>query len=110
MSAEAAVDLARIDGGARRHFLTIAEQTPDQLRHLIDLALRLKRDRYIGGRDRPLEGRVLAMLFEHPSLRTRVSFEVAMKQLGGDAMYIGPAEVGLGKRESVADVARVLSR
>jgi ornithine carbamoyltransferase len=56
-----------------------------------------------------MHGKVLAMVFEKPSLRTRVSFEVAMKQLGGDAMRIGPDEVGLGKRESVADVARVLA-
>ena len=57
-----------------------------------------------------LSGKTLALLFEKPSLRTRVSFEVAIQQLGGQAIYLSPAEVGLGKRESVADVARVLSR
>jgi ornithine carbamoyltransferase len=57
-----------------------------------------------------LEGRILAILFEKPSLRTRVSFEVAMRQLGGQAIYLSPAEVGLGERESVPDVARVLCR
>ncbi|MFC1957243.1 ornithine carbamoyltransferase [Chloroflexota bacterium] len=57
-----------------------------------------------------LDEKVLALLFEKPSLRHRVSFEVAMRQLGGEAIYISPAEVGLGKRESVPDVARVLSR
>jgi ornithine carbamoyltransferase len=57
-----------------------------------------------------LDRKILALLFEKPSLRTRVSFEVAMKQLGGHTIYLSPAEVGLGKRESVADVARVLSR
>jgi len=57
-----------------------------------------------------LSGKTLALLFEKPSLRTRVSFEVAIRQLGGQAIYLSPAEVGLGKRESVADVARVLSR
>ena len=57
-----------------------------------------------------LSNMVLAIMFEKPSLRTRVSFEVAMRQLGGETIYISPAEVGLGKRESVADVARVLSR
>jgi ornithine carbamoyltransferase len=56
-----------------------------------------------------LSGKTLALLFEKPSLRTRVSFEVAIRQLGGQAIYLSPAEVGLGKRESVADVARVLS-
>jgi len=57
-----------------------------------------------------LGGKILALLFEKPSLRTRVSFEVAMQQLGGHAVYLSPAEVGLGQRESVADVAQVLSR
>ncbi len=57
-----------------------------------------------------LERKVLALVFEKPSLRTRLSFEVAMRELGGQAIYLSPAEVGLGKRESVADVARVLSR
>jgi ornithine carbamoyltransferase len=57
-----------------------------------------------------LRGKTLALLFEKPSLRTRVSFELAMKQLGGEALYLSPPEVGLGKREAVADVARVLER
>jgi ornithine carbamoyltransferase len=57
-----------------------------------------------------LEGKVLALLFEKPSLRTRVSLEVAMRQVGGQCIYLSPAEVGLGKRESTQDVARVLSR
>src|SRR5438105_4772377 len=110
MSAEAAVDLARIGGRPRRHFLAIDQESPDELRELIDLALQLKRERLTGKAERPLAGRVLAMIFEHPSLRTRVSFEVAMLHLGGAALYIGPDEVGLGKRESVPDVARVLSK
>jgi len=57
-----------------------------------------------------LSGKVLALMFEKPSLRTRVSFEIAMRQLGGHTIYLSPDEVGLGKRESVPDVARVLSR
>jgi ornithine carbamoyltransferase len=57
-----------------------------------------------------LQGKSLALLFEKPSLRTRVSFELAMKQLGGESLYLSPQEVGLGKREAVADVARVLER
>jgi len=52
----------------------------------------------------------MALVFEKPSLRTRVSFEVAMRQLGGQSLYLSPEEVGLGKRESIPDVARVLSR
>ena len=71
-------------------------------------ATRLKRDPIPP--DAPLRGRSLAMIFEKPSLRTRLSFEMAMVQLGGHAAYMSPAEVGLGRRESVADVARVTSR
>jgi ornithine carbamoyltransferase len=63
-----------------------------------------------GGWLSSFSGKILALLFEKPSLRTRVSFEVAMRQLGGYALYLSPAEVGVGKREAVADVARVLSR
>ncbi len=63
-----------------------------------------------GQKHKPLEGKVMGMVFEKPSLRTRVSFEVGMKQLGGHALYIGPDEVQIGKRESVSDVANVLSR
>ena len=63
-----------------------------------------------GQKQKPLDGKVLGMVFEKPSLRTRISFEVGMKQLGGHAIYIGPDEVQIGKRESVSDVANVLSR
>src|SRR5512136_945735 len=63
-----------------------------------------------GQKRKPLEGKVLGMVFEKPSLRTRVSFEVGMTQLGGKALYIGPDEISIGKRESVSDVAHVLSR
>ena len=56
-----------------------------------------------------LKGKVLAMVFQKPSLRTRVSFDMAMRHLGGDALYLSPAEIGLGQRESIADIARVLS-
>lgn len=63
-----------------------------------------------GQKHKPLDGKVMGMVFEKPSLRTRVSFEVGMKQLGGHAIYIGPDEVQIGKRESVSDVANVLSR
>jgi ornithine carbamoyltransferase len=89
-----------------RDLLSIADLTPDEIDYLIRSALDLKRDP-----GRPLLlGRTIAMLFEKPSLRTRVSFEVGMKQLGGSAIYLSQAEVGLGQREPVEDVARVLSR
>jgi ornithine carbamoyltransferase len=111
MSAEAAVDPGAVAARAtRRHLVAIAELSVDELRDLVELALEIKR-RYLGGEeDKPLAGRVLAMVFEHPSLRTRVSFEVGMYQLGGHAMYLAPQEVQLGKRETIPDAARVLSR
>ncbi len=92
-----------------RHFLHIADYTPDELRYLLDLAVRLK-DEWRRGANQPvLQGQVLGMVFQKPSLRTRVSFDMAMRHLGGDALYLSPNEVGLGGREAVADVARVLS-
>jgi ornithine carbamoyltransferase len=90
----------------RRDLLSIADLTPEELLHLIETALRMKRD----GSPPVLEGKGLALLFEKPSLRTRVSFDVAMQQLGGYSVYLSQSEVGLGQREPVADVARVLSR
>jgi ornithine carbamoyltransferase len=89
-----------------RDLLSIADLSPDDLDFLISSALAMKRD----GSAPVLQGKTIAMLFEKPSLRTRVSFEVGMKQLGGSAIYLSQAEVGLGQREPVEDVARVLSR
>ena len=91
-----------------RHFVSLADLTPDELERLMSDAAALKADPIPP--DAPLRGRSIAMIFEKPSLRTRVSFEMAMVQLGGHATYLAPAEVGLGRRESVADVARVTSR
>jgi ornithine carbamoyltransferase len=92
--------------GPPRHFLDIDQYAAGELRDIIDLGFAYKN----GRRDRPLEGRTLAMIFEKPSTRTRVSFEVAMRQLGGDAIIIGTADSQLGRGETVADTARVLSR
>jgi ornithine carbamoyltransferase len=92
-----------------RHFLHIADYTTEELQHLLDLAVRLKREWREGGNQPVLQGKILGMVFQKPSLRTRVSFDVAMRHLGGDALYLSPNEIGLGGRESVADVARVLS-
>jgi ornithine carbamoyltransferase len=90
-----------------RDLLSIAELNADEIDLILRTALSLKRD---GGGGQALAGKTLALIFEKPSLRTRVSFDVAMQQLGGQAIYLNQAEVGLGQREPVADVARVLSR
>jgi len=92
-----------------RHFLNLSEYSTDEIRRLLDLAVRLKKERVEGGNRPILRGKVLGMVFQKPSLRTRVSFDMGMRHLGGDAIYISPDEVGLGTRESVPDVARVLS-
>ena len=91
------------------HYLDITEWSAQDFQGLLDLAVFLKREWKSGGNRPVLAGKVLGMVFQKPSLRTRVSFEVGMKQLGGDALYLSPDEIGLGKRESIADVARVLS-
>ncbi len=92
------------------HYLHISDHTPDSFQGLLDLAVKLKAELRAGGNAPVLKGKILGMVFQKPSLRTRVSFDVAMRQLGGDALYLSPAEIGLGGRESVGDVARVLSR
>jgi ornithine carbamoyltransferase len=86
--------------------LSIADLTPETLRLIIDRAVSMKRDGFAP----LLAGKTLALLFEKASLRTHVSFNVAMQQLGGQTVYLGQSEVGMGTREPVADVARVLTR
>ncbi len=96
---------------AIQHFLSLADLTSTQFDHLMRLALDLKRTLRETGHNEPLlQGKTLGMIFQKPSLRTRVSFEVGMLQLGGHALYLSPNEIQLGRRESVADVARVLGR
>jgi ornithine carbamoyltransferase len=92
-----------------KDFIAIADYSSEEIQDLLDLSVRLKKERQAGGNAPILRGKVLAMIFQKPSLRTRVSFDMAMRQLGGDALYLSPNEVGLGKRESIADIARVLS-
>jgi len=92
-----------------KDFLDIIDYSQEELQGLLDLAVRLKREYREGGNEPVLKGKVLAMIFQKPSLRTRVSFDMAMRHLGGDALYLSPNEIGLGKRESVADIARVLA-
>ena len=95
-----------ISGLKGRDLRAISDFTPAESRAILDLAIGMKRDRHTGG----LEGKTLAMIFEKPSLRTRVTFDVAMTQLGGHSIYLQPAEINLGVREPVNDAARVLSR
>jgi ornithine carbamoyltransferase len=92
-----------------KDFLAICDHSSKEIQDLLDLAVRLKQEWTSRGNQPLLRGKVLAMVFQKPSLRTRVSFDMAMRHLSGDALYLSPAEIGLGKRESIADVARVLS-
>lgn len=92
------------------NFISLADLSPAQLWHLLELARDLKAAWRSGSHVPRLQGQVLGMIFQKPSLRTRVSFDVAMLQLGGHALYLSPSEIQLGARESVADVARVTSR
>jgi ornithine carbamoyltransferase len=93
-----------------KHFLSLADLTPAQLSGLLDLAIHLKEQWKNGGNPPLLQNKTLGMVFTKPSLRTRVSFDMAMLHLGGQALYLSPNEISLGQRESVADIARVLSR
>jgi ornithine carbamoyltransferase len=92
----------------KRDFITIRSFTPAEIRKLLEDALDIKANpsKY----SESLKGKTLAMIFEKPSLRTRVTFDVGIHQLGGFSIYLSPAEISLGKRESVADVARNLER
>jgi ornithine carbamoyltransferase len=93
----------------KKDFVSITDYSRQEIEDLIDLAISLKKEWYAGGNKPVLANKVMAMIFQKPSLRTRVSFDMAMRHFSGDALYLSPMEIGLGKRESVADVARVLS-
>ncbi|HEY62586.1 MAG TPA: ornithine carbamoyltransferase [Anaerolineae bacterium] len=92
-----------------KDFLAITDYSKDEILELLNLAIELKKEWKTKGNTPRLKNKVLAMVFQKPSLRTRVSFDMAMRHLGGDALYLSPSEIGLGKRESIADIARVLS-
>lgn len=93
-----------------RHFLTVLETSRDELEHVIDVSYDLREQRRVcGGNDPVLAHKTLVMMFEKPSLRTRVSFEQAMLELGGHGIMLRSGEVGIGSRESPSDIARVLS-
>ncbi len=92
-----------------RDIVSIDDLSTEELLQLIDTAMRLKDELYVGEPHEVLHGKTLGMIFEKPSLRTRVAFETAMTQLGGHAIYLGPNDIKLGKRETTEDIARVLS-
>jgi ornithine carbamoyltransferase len=98
--------------GKTRHFLDLSEIPSAELRRIIDNSRKMKARRRTNdaASDRILEGRKIAMIFEQPSLRTRVSFEVGIRELGGDPLMITGKEIELGEREAIADQARVMSR
>jgi len=91
-----------------KDFIAISDYSPAEVQELLDVAVRLKNEWKAGGNAPLLKNKVMAMIFQKPSLRTRVSFDMAMRHLGGDALYLSPNEIGLGKRESIADIARVM--
>ena len=100
---------------AARHFLDLSDIAPGDLRRVLDAAGAMKAARALGKRggakpERPLDGRVLAMIFDQPSTRTRISFDVGMRELGGETLMLTGAEMQLGRGETIADTARVLSR
>ena len=98
--------------GTARHFLDLSEFSTEQLQQIMDGAKSIKaaRKRGVKAASRPLEGKTLAMIFDKPSTRTRVSFDVGMRELGGDTLMLTGAEMQLGRGETIADTARVLSR
>jgi ornithine carbamoyltransferase len=93
-----------------RHFLDLSELPTHDLRAILDASIAMKKNLKAGQPDRPLKDKTLAMIFERPSTRTRVSFEVGMRQLGGEAIMLTGQEMQLGRGETFADTARVLSR
>ena len=92
-----------------KHFLAVSDLSSGEVQDLLDVAIKLKEEYFKKGNAPYFKGKVLGMIFQKPSLRTRVSFDMAMRHCGGDALYLSPNEIGLGKRESIADIARVLS-
>jgi ornithine carbamoyltransferase len=93
-----------------RHLVSITDLTSKEIIQILDLADKLKSELKIKGYNKPLlERKTLVMIYEKPSLRTRLSFEIGMTQLGGHAIYLGPSDISMGTRESVSDIAKVTS-
>ena len=92
---------------ARKHFLSLKDWSPEAIERLFELAAGMKADPATWSA--ALQGRTLAMIFQKPSLRTRVTFETGITQLGGSAIYLAPDDIRPGERESVADIAQNLA-
>ncbi|MCA9372090.1 ornithine carbamoyltransferase [Candidatus Woesebacteria bacterium] len=91
-----------------RHFLAIDDLSADEIMHVLELSKKMKDElKKSGTNDHLLQDKTMLMIFEKPSLRTRISFEIGMTQLGGHAIYLGPSDIGLGKREPASDVGKV---
>jgi ornithine carbamoyltransferase len=99
-----------MSGNGIRHFLDLIDIPPQELRRMLEASRAMKERRERSRAWKPLEGRTLAMIFDKPSTRTRVSFDVAMRQLGGEPVVLTAQEMQLGRGETIADTARVLSR
>ena len=93
----------------KKDFLAVSDYSASELQEMLDLAMELKKEHFAGGNKPLFKGKTLAMIFQKPSLRTRVSFDMAMRHMEGDALYLSPSEIGLGKREAISDIARVIS-
>ncbi len=94
----------------KRDFLHITDFSSEEIKETFELAKKVKRYVKEGKEYLPLKGKTMAMIFAKPSARTRVSFETGMTQLGGHAIFLGPNDIGIGKREAIKDIARVISR
>jgi ornithine carbamoyltransferase len=93
-----------------KHFLDLSAVSAEDLRHIMEDAKTRKTSLKAGNADKPLAGKMLAMIFEKPSTRTRVSFDVGMRQLGGETLFLSGTEMQLGRAETIGDTAKVLSR
>src|SRR6476660_7655285 len=93
-----------------RHFLRLADYSPEEIRYLIDLAAELKADKRAGREEQKLVGKEIALIFEKDSTRTRCAFEVAAYDQGAHVTFIGPSGSHMGHKETVKDTARVLGR
>ena len=103
---------ARVKPGEVRSFLDLDQISSDELRRILGIAVELKKNRAAAkaAASKPFAGKTLAMIFDKPSTRTRVSFDIAMRELGGETIMLTGAEMQLGRGETIADTARVLSR